>query len=282
MKNKNQQPLISLVMVIRNEELTLERCLKSAYRFVDEIIIIHDGKCLDESKKIAKKYNAIFKEVPRKYEAEFHRITSYKLAKNNWILQLDADEFIDKKFWKETQSLMENSDIILINWEIYHNKKSFLNYMDKTILFKKSKISFISCPHENQNPIDNQVIIHKANSILYHRPKVDYLGNTKNYIKKANSWVPVHAKALKNWKSLKRYNCKAVNEKRITPNFLISKNFLTIPFIIIPFIIVSCWKQFFKTKNSLFLFIFPFNLTLYYWILFVEIIKNFFYSYDKH
>lgn len=68
---------ISLVMVIHNEEKVLKRALDSAYDLVNEIIIIHDGKCEDNSIKIAKKYtNKIFFQ-PHLNNAEHHRIYSY-------------------------------------------------------------------------------------------------------------------------------------------------------------------------------------------------------------
>ena len=51
---------ISLCMIVKDEENTLERCLNSIYDIVDEIIIVDTGS-IDETKKIAAKFtNKVF------------------------------------------------------------------------------------------------------------------------------------------------------------------------------------------------------------------------------
>lgn len=49
---------ISACLVVRNEEKVIERCLNSLKGAVDEILIVHDGECGDNTLKIAKKFNA--------------------------------------------------------------------------------------------------------------------------------------------------------------------------------------------------------------------------------
>ena len=53
---KNKKLSVSVVMVIYNEEKLFERAIGSFYDLVDEIIIVHDGKCIDQSLEIARKY----------------------------------------------------------------------------------------------------------------------------------------------------------------------------------------------------------------------------------
>lgn len=83
---------LSLVLITQNEELSLEQCLKSCVDMVDEIIIVDSGST-DQTSVIAEKYNADFiYQVwlgfgPQKNHA-------VKLAKNDWVLCLDADEFL--------------------------------------------------------------------------------------------------------------------------------------------------------------------------------------------
>ena len=50
-------PLVSLCMIVRNEEAVLERCLDSVAELVDEIILVDTGST-DDTKKIASKFSA--------------------------------------------------------------------------------------------------------------------------------------------------------------------------------------------------------------------------------
>ncbi|NFE60776.1 glycosyltransferase family 2 protein [Clostridium botulinum] len=87
--------MISLCMIVKNEECTLEKCLKRVSEFVDEIIIVDTGST-DNTNKIALKY------TDKVYGFEWcddfakARNFSIKKASNDWILILDADEVIEK------------------------------------------------------------------------------------------------------------------------------------------------------------------------------------------
>lgn len=84
-------PLISLCMIVRNEEKNLERCLKSVKDYVDEIIVVDTGST-DQTPQIAKKYGAkVFSHEWKKSFAEA-RNQSLSYARGKWILVLDADE----------------------------------------------------------------------------------------------------------------------------------------------------------------------------------------------
>lgn len=84
--------LISLCMIVKNEEDVLSRCLDSVKSIVDEIIIVDTGST-DGTRAIAEQYGAnIF---------DFTWINDFSAAKNEairhasgqWILFLDADEY---------------------------------------------------------------------------------------------------------------------------------------------------------------------------------------------
>ncbi|MEW4372671.1 glycosyltransferase [Paenibacillus kandeliae] len=84
--------LISLCMIVKNEEDVLARCLDSIKSIVDEIVIVDTGST-DGTRAIAEQYGAnIF---------EFTWINDFSAAKNEairhangqWILFLDADEY---------------------------------------------------------------------------------------------------------------------------------------------------------------------------------------------
>lgn len=81
---------ISLVVITLNEERNLERCLRSALRVADEIIVV-DSLSTDNTVAIAKKYGARVIEQPfLGYIAQ--RNFSNTQATYDWVLTMDADE----------------------------------------------------------------------------------------------------------------------------------------------------------------------------------------------
>ncbi len=82
---------ISVVLATFNEEPDLPDCLTSVSDWADEIVIV-DGSSTDKTVEVAKKFGA--KVIVTQNHPIFH-INKQKAideAKNEWILQLDADE----------------------------------------------------------------------------------------------------------------------------------------------------------------------------------------------
>ena len=77
---------ISACLVVYNEEKIIKNCLASIKDAVDEIIVVHDGECIDKTLEICKSYtNKIF--IKQHIgEAEPHRPFGFKQATGDWIL----------------------------------------------------------------------------------------------------------------------------------------------------------------------------------------------------
>lgn len=183
-------------MVIRNEEQTLDRALKSAASLTSEIIIVHDGKCTDNSLKIAKKYTK--KIFIKKFigEAEPHRVFTYEKSQYPWILQLDADEFLSKKLAiKITKLIKKENTIYEFSWPIKHNHQYFFGGF-KRALFKKESIYYLGIPHSSVSPINKKIKVIKIKEILNHEPKYENL-NTKTFLKKWKKWAHIQANYYK-------------------------------------------------------------------------------------
>ncbi|MEK3789571.1 glycosyltransferase family 2 protein [Paenibacillus sp. FSL K6-1230] len=86
---------ISLCMIVKNEERTLERCLNSIQGIVDEIIIVDTGST-DRTLEIAQQFNA--KIYNFEWTSNFSDARNYAIqyATGDYILSLDADEYLDE------------------------------------------------------------------------------------------------------------------------------------------------------------------------------------------
>lgn len=84
---------LSLVMIVKNEAVTLRRCLSSSAKLVDEIIVVDTGST-DDTKKIAAEYGANLYDFV--WTGDFSSARNFALERSScaWSLVLDADEYI--------------------------------------------------------------------------------------------------------------------------------------------------------------------------------------------
>lgn len=96
---------VSVVVLTKNEQGRIAKCLDSV-KWADEIIVV-DDESTDETVKIAKQYtNRIF---IKKMDVEGkHRNWAYALAKNQWVLSLDADEIATSELKDEIKTALKN------------------------------------------------------------------------------------------------------------------------------------------------------------------------------
>ena len=97
---------VSVVVITKNEEDNIADCLKSA-SWADEIIVLDDNSS-DRTVETAKKFTD--KIFSRKMDVEGrHRNYAYSLARNNWVLSLDADERVSPVLAEEIKELFNPS-----------------------------------------------------------------------------------------------------------------------------------------------------------------------------
>ena len=97
---------VSVVIIARNEEENIAKCLESL-NWADEVIVV-DDESTDKTTEIAKKYTD--RVVIKKMEIEGkHRNYAYSLAKNDWVLSLDADEVVSGELADEIDALFKGT-----------------------------------------------------------------------------------------------------------------------------------------------------------------------------
>lgn len=182
---------ISAVLVIHNEEALIERCLRSCADLVDEIVVIHDGPCTDRSLEIARGYTVRVFVRERAGAAEPHRPETFRLAQHDWILQLDADEYLSDALRAGLAGLLEaGADAYDFDWPVRSGGRQYPGYR-KTALFRKSRIYFIGATHEYAKPLAGAVV--RASGLtLRHEPRYDNFSWTV-FRKKWLPWARLHA-----------------------------------------------------------------------------------------
>lgn len=96
--------MLSLSMIVKNEEKHLANCLESVKNVVDEIVLVDTGST-DDTLEVAKKYSA--KIFHFEWINDFSAARNFALEKStgDWILYLDADECLSQKSISELKRI---------------------------------------------------------------------------------------------------------------------------------------------------------------------------------
>ncbi|MFC5448778.1 tetratricopeptide repeat-containing glycosyltransferase family 2 protein [Paenibacillus aestuarii] len=155
--------LISLCMIVKNEELTLARCLESVQGLVDEIIIVDTGST-DSTKEIASRFGAIIYDFEWTKDFSAARNASIQKATGQWILVLDADEFVQKEEHDKFRDFLSTVDpsslqcFLLKVMNIAGENESKISGMFESSaprLFPNNKGIYYTRPIHEQLTIDN-------------------------------------------------------------------------------------------------------------------------------
>ena len=138
---------ISVVILTRNEEGILRRCLESV-KWADEIVIIDDNST-DRTLEIAKDYTDKIISHPLEGDFVAQRNLGIKHSLGDWILEMDSDEVMTEKLKNDILGLLERgSELSAFRFRRINNFcGKFLRYGGEADhkplrLFKKDKAVF--------------------------------------------------------------------------------------------------------------------------------------------
>tara|TARA_Y100000310_G_scaffold324016_1_gene385277 strand:+ start:202 stop:1080 length:879 start_codon:yes stop_codon:yes gene_type:complete len=143
---------ISAILLVYNTEKTIKVCLDSIKDFVDEIIIVHNGHCHDNTIKICSNYTDKIYIGEPVGTAEPQRNFTFLQAKGDWILQIDGDEFITEELKKQILKNIKRKDIGSMGSLWCPNKlrknTGFFSRSEKSFIWRKEDMTFVEgAPH---------------------------------------------------------------------------------------------------------------------------------------
>lgn len=116
LKTADRTIKVSVCIMTFNEERVIKRCIDSVINFADEIIIIDTGST-DKTREIIEKnfpnIHIYSETVCENFSEIRNRMT--EIAKNDWIFQIDADEYLGadaEKIICQYIALLEHIDIV--------------------------------------------------------------------------------------------------------------------------------------------------------------------------
>lgn len=155
-------------MIVRNESDNIERCLNSIYKAVDEIIIVDTGS-FDTTKDICLKYtNKIY---DFKWINDFSKARNYaiKKAKYDYILWLDADDYLtDENLFKLIDLKNNAKNDVDFYYFLYDFDKNYSPFYRERLFKKNKKAIFKGKVHEVITPFGKikyeNIIINQYNN----------------------------------------------------------------------------------------------------------------------
>jgi len=100
---------LSVVLAVFNEEKNLADCLSSVKDIAQEIVIV-DGSSTDRTVTIAKKFGARILVTDNPPIFHINKQKAIDMARNEWILQLDADERVSPELAKEIMKVISMTE----------------------------------------------------------------------------------------------------------------------------------------------------------------------------
>lgn len=175
---------ISACIITYNEERTIKDCLLSV-SFADEIIVV-DSHSTDKTCEIAKEFGA--KIVTHDFEGHIQQKNYAKsLAKNEWVISLDADERVSASLRKEIEKIFSIGPAY--DGYRFKRKTFYLNkwishggwYPDKHLrLFKNSIATWSGKNPHDRIFLDGKVKCLKSDLLHYSFPNLASHINTIN------------------------------------------------------------------------------------------------------
>jgi hypothetical protein len=108
---KSPRPTVSVCMIVRDNERTLERAIKSIIPVADEIVIVDTGST-DSTLEIARKYTDRIYHFDWIDDFAAARNEALKHATKDWILSIDSDEILDPTSVKVVHASVHDASCI--------------------------------------------------------------------------------------------------------------------------------------------------------------------------
>ncbi len=180
--------VLSIGMIVKNEEKHLDNCLSALKKFMDQIsceLIIVDTGSTDRTKEIAYKYTDQVYDFEWIDDFSAARNFGLEKAKGKWFMFLDADEYLDEDcsqlvtFFQHPEVYEKyNSGTYIVRSYLDTATKESIDFQASRLIRMDKDVRFFGKIHESL-PLRSPLIY--FNTLFHH---YGYISNDPNYLKK--------------------------------------------------------------------------------------------------
>jgi len=175
-------PKVSVAMIARNAQDTIDAALKSIYGYVDEIVIVDTGST-DETLYRARIYADMVYERAWPDSFAAARQTAFDLTTGDWIMHLDADDIVegadqirtvlsnvpdwcDCIYWQYVTAVDQHGNVTNLNWRERCVKRG-------THFWKGRAHEVLVSPNGSKLIRESSVVIHHQQIERDHRAHIE-------------------------------------------------------------------------------------------------------------
>jgi glycosyltransferase involved in cell wall biosynthesis len=186
---------ISGVVIARNEEAVIERCLESLQGVTDEIVFVHDGPCADATVAIAERFGARVYVREATGNPEAHTVFAYEEARGEWLLNIDADEFLSGPLRAAVRELAADPDVAGYQflWPFWNGERYITRHGPYKLALHRRSATRLLGMLQSREQIDGRVV--RSELQLEHRPRYNNF-SLRTMRTKWRRWAEIHAREL--------------------------------------------------------------------------------------
>jgi len=154
--------MLTVIVVVKNDEVTIRRCLESV-AFADEIIVLDAGST-DNTLSISKEFTEHVFTTENWLGRGIQKQQALSEAKGDWVLSLEVDEAISESLKDEIKEVMAENSVdacnIPVRMSFYNQILNHTGNPSQPIrLFKKANARF------SEDQVNEQVFLTKGSEI---------------------------------------------------------------------------------------------------------------------
>ena len=188
---------LTAIILTKNEEYNIKKCLKNLKQFCDEIIVV-DSYSTDKTKEICSAENVTFVEHQFiNHSQQFNWALDNLNIESEWIIRVDADEEFTDELIEEISSKINNIDDN-VNGIILKRRVYFMGRWIKhggiyplyiLRIFRKGTA------YSENREMDEHIVLKSGETLIFEHDFID------NNYKMLTDWIEKH-----NWYSTKEVN----------------------------------------------------------------------------
>ena len=190
----------------------VERCLASLAGVVDEIVLVHDGECEDDTLRIAERFACRIYVRELVGHAEASTVFAYEQARGEWIMSIDADEFLSEPLRASLRELAQDEEVngYELLWRMWDGERYITEHGPyKLAFFRRAYVHLLGMIHgvERVDPPIKRLALQ-----LEHRPRYNNLA-LATVLTKWRRWARINAREfLLPYAAMPRFNWDGPDE----------------------------------------------------------------------